>query len=92
VYASSHAPAVVVSTIATVAEPHASEAVNVAASGMASHSTVASAGNGDWSNEGFTESVTVMSKSTVSEFPQPSVTVKVTVAMPVAPHKSLNDV
>jgi hypothetical protein len=92
VYASSHAPAVVVSTIATVAEPHASEAVNVAASGMASHSTVASAGNGDWSNEGFAESVTVMSKSTLSEFPQPSVTVKVTVAMPVAPHKSLSDV
>ena len=89
-YPLGHEPAAEVSTMATEADPHSSLAVSVAAAGMASHSTVASAGSVAWSKVGAVLSSMVNVAVVDAVLPQSSATVKVTVTEPVAPHPSDN--
>ena len=71
----------------TSAVPQLSEAVNVTASATTSHCTVSSVGS-DSLNVGAVVSSIVNVAVVVLVFPQPSVTVNVTVADPVAPQVS----
>ena len=80
---------VVVSTRLTKAEPQSSEAVSVGAVGMASHSTVRSVGSISL-NIGAVVSSMVNVAVVVAVFPQLSVAVKITVAVPVVPQSLLS--
>ena len=73
----------------TVASPQLSVAVKVSAVGTLSHSTVASAGKLSTKVGAVVSSIVNVAVVLVA-FPQASVTVKVTVAEPVAPQSSDN--
>ena len=74
-----------------MASPQLSLAVNVSAVGTASHSTSTSAGKASLKVGAVVSSI-VKTPIVISEFPQASVAVKVTVAEPVAPHSSESSV
>ena len=83
-------PDSVSSAMETVAVPHASLAVSVAAAGMLLHSTVALLGNVPL-KVGAVVSSMVNVACVVAVLPHASEDVKVTSTEPVAPHSSLRD-
>ena len=82
-------PEAVVSVNVISVVPQLSVAVNITASVTASHSTVSSAGSDSLKIGAVVSSIVNVAFASI-KFPQSSVSVNVTVSVPVVPHRSLN--